>query len=384
MRVLHVDDDEASRYIVGRILADADFRVEYASTGAEGLHLAASCQPDLIILDVKLPDMDGFEVCRRLKADPSTAITPILHLSAHFVRGRDRVRGLDIGADAYLAQPVEPDELVATARALIRIKVAEEALRQSRDELEVKVRLRTADIERSYDATIDALVRALELRHHETEGHSRRVVELTLRLAEALGIGGESLIHIRRGALLHDIGKIGVPDRVLLKPGPLDASEWAIMKQHPTHAMTMLGSIDFLRRSMEIPFSHHEKWDGSGYPCGLKGEEIPLSARIFAIVDIWDALAHDRVYRKSWSPERIREHLESLAGTHLDPNLVPTFLSLMPGTGRDAATADSDSIDHQGTEAPLDHELDPSSLKVEPVERDLAGERPVAIDRPST
>lgn len=384
MRVLHVDDDEASRYIVGRILGDAGFIVECALTGAEGLSLAASSQPDLIVLDVKLPDMDGFEVCRRLRAEPATASIPVLHLSAHFVRGRDRVRGLDIGADAYLAQPVEPDELVATARALIRVKVAEDALRRSRDELEEKVRLRTAEIERSYDATIDALARALELRDHETEGHSRRVVELTLRLAEALGIDEESLVHMRRGALLHDIGKIGVPDRVLLKRGPLDESEWALMRQHPMHAMAMLGSIEFLHQALEIPLCHHEKWDGSGYPRGLKAEEIPLSARIFAVVDIWDALAFDRPYRKAWPKQRICLHLEKLAGTHLDPALVSTFLSLMRREDRGIATASSEPVPEGEVEPFSDHEFDQLTLAMDSSEADVSWEFPVAVGTSST
>ncbi|MHC5538806.1 HD domain-containing phosphohydrolase [Singulisphaera rosea] len=251
--------------------------------------------------------------------------------------------------------------------------------RATRQDLE-DVRMELAG---AYDASIEAWGKILDLRDRETEGHSRRVVQLTLRLAGALGIDEESLIHMRRGALLHDIGKIGVPDRVLLKPGPLDASEWAIMKQHPMHAMTMLGSIEFLRPSMEIPFCHHEKWDGTGYPRGLKGEEIPLSARIFAIVDIWDALAHDRAYRRGWPPEKIYTHLESLVGTHLDPDIVPAFLSLMQGSMRDPATAGPDPSNPDAIEPLSGYEREPDPLKIEPVDRDLARDCPIAIDTPS-
>ncbi len=327
--VLHVDDNEATRYIVNRILAGAGFRSETATTGTEVMGRALAERADLIILDVVLPDIDGFEVCRRLKSNPATAAIPILHLSAQFVRGRDRALALDLGADAYLAQPVEPDELIATARALIRIRSAEEALRRSRDQLESAVEARTAQLEQSYDATIEALARALELRDHETEGHSRRVTEMTLRLARALGVPDSDLTNFRRGALLHDIGKIGIPDRVLLKAGPLDAEEIAIMQKHPSYAGDLLRSIDFLRPALDIPLSHHESWDGRGYPQGLKGTEIPLAARIFAVVDVWDALSNDRPYRRAWPEQKVRDHLAKIAGTHLDPNIVPIFLDVV-------------------------------------------------------
>jgi PAS domain S-box-containing protein/putative nucleotidyltransferase with HDIG domain len=178
----------------------------------------------------------------------------------------------------------------------------------------------------AYDATIEGWSRALDLRDKETEGHSRRVTEMTIRLARVMGIGGAELVHIRRGALLHDIGKVGIPDAILLKPGPLDDQERAIMQHHANYALELLSPIAFLAPALEIPYSHHEKWDGTGYPRGLKGEQIPLSARIFAIVDIWDALRSDRPYRKEWSDQRVREHLRSLAGTHLDPKVVEVFL----------------------------------------------------------
>lgn len=179
----------------------------------------------------------------------------------------------------------------------------------------------------AYDATIEGWTRALDLRDRETEGHTLRVVEATVILAKAIGIHGTELTALRRGALMHDIGKLGVPDAILLKPGPLTDHEWSIMRRHPIYAHEMLSSISYLRDALDIPYAHHERWDGTGYPRGLKGTEIPLAARLFAVVDIWDALRFDRPYRAAWPEEQVREHIRSLAGTHLDPDLVRAFMS---------------------------------------------------------
>jgi PAS domain S-box-containing protein len=178
----------------------------------------------------------------------------------------------------------------------------------------------------AYDATIEGWSRALDLRDKETEGHTRRVTEMSLRLAQAMGVGEPELVHIRRGALLHDIGKMGVPDSILHKPGPLTDEEWVIMRRHPQHAYDMLSSIAYLRPALDIPYGHHEKWDGTGYPRGLRGEQIPLAARIFAVVDVWDALRSHRPYRPGWPAERVREHIRSQAGAHFDPQVVDAFL----------------------------------------------------------
>ncbi len=185
------------------------------------------------------------------------------------------------------------------------------------------------DMAQAYDATIEGWSRAMDLRDKETEGHSRRVTELTVRMAVSLGLCGEDLIQIRRGALLHDIGKMGIPDHILLKPGKLTDDEWVIMRRHPTYAYEMLSPIAFLRPALDIPFCHHEKWDGTGYPRGLKNEDIPLSARLFAIVDVWDALRSDRPYRQAWSEDRVKDHILSFAGSHFDPELVRVFVSVI-------------------------------------------------------
>jgi putative nucleotidyltransferase with HDIG domain/PAS domain S-box-containing protein len=181
----------------------------------------------------------------------------------------------------------------------------------------------------SYETTLEGWSRAMDLRDKETEGHTRRVTELTVRMARAMGLAERVIVNMRRGALLHDIGKLGIPDHILLKTGKLTDEEWVIMRKHPLFAYEMLQPINFLKHSLDIPYCHHEKWDGSGYPRGLKGEEIPLAARIFAIVDVWDALRSDRPYREGWSVEKVLDHIRSQSGKHFEPKVVEVFLSLV-------------------------------------------------------
>ena len=185
----------------------------------------------------------------------------------------------------------------------------------------------------AYDQTIEGWSNALDLRDEETEGHSRRVTDRTVTIAAAMGFTSDELVDVRRGALLHDIGKMGVPDAILHKPGPLDEDEWELMREHPGYAKRMLERIGYLGRALDIPYCHHERWDGSGYPQGLSGEEIPLSARIFAVVDVWDALSTDRPYRSAWSANQVREKLLAESGKHFDPQAVEEFLRELDGQG---------------------------------------------------
>jgi diguanylate cyclase (GGDEF)-like protein/PAS domain S-box-containing protein len=185
------------------------------------------------------------------------------------------------------------------------------------------------ELSMAYDTTLEGWAKALELRDHETEGHARRVVEMTLNLAKIMGFSGAELVHLRRGALLHDIGKMGVPDQILQKDGPLDDDEWEIMRQHPIYAYNWLRSIRYLRPALDIPHYHHEKWDGSGYPEGLKGEQIPISARMFAIIDVWDALRSDRPYRKAWTKDKTLALINDEKGHHFDPQVVDAFLEMI-------------------------------------------------------
>lgn len=186
------------------------------------------------------------------------------------------------------------------------------------------------ELRRAYDETIEGWARALDLRDQETEGHSRRVAELTVRLGRRLGLQDEALVHLRRGALLHDIGKVAVPDAILHKPGELTEEEWRVMQKHPEYAYRLLSPIEYLRPALEIPYGHHERWDGSGYPRALAGDQIPLAARIFAVVDVWDALRSERPYRSAWSEERVREYLRDRAGSLFDPDVVHAFLQMEP------------------------------------------------------
>ena len=194
------------------------------------------------------------------------------------------------------------------------------------------LRLANAELAEANEATIEGWAQALELRDRETEGHSRRVTDMTMRLACAFGMAGAELDPVRHGALLHDIGKMGIPDAILLKPGPLDDEEFAIMKRHPGIARDLLVRLPFLARSLDIPYCHHEKWDGTGYPRGLSGESIPLSARLFAVVDVWDALRSDRPYRNGWPEEKVLSHIASLSGSHFDPEAVAAFLRIRQGS----------------------------------------------------
>jgi PAS domain S-box-containing protein/putative nucleotidyltransferase with HDIG domain len=245
------------------------------------------------------------------------------HIAAYFavpLITKGQVKGV---LEIYHRTPLEPNKEwldflnTLAGQAAIAIDVVQlfDSLQRSNTELAL-----------AYDATIEGWSHALDLRDKETEGHTQRVTEMTLHLAREMGMSDLDLVHIRRGALLHDIGKMGVPDGILLKPGPLTDEEWVVMKRHPVLAYEMLSSIRYLHAALDIPYCHHEKWDGTGYPRGLKGEDIPLTARIFAVVDVWDALTSDRPYRQAWSEEKTRQHIQAGAGTHFDPQVVKTFL----------------------------------------------------------
>jgi PAS domain S-box-containing protein/putative nucleotidyltransferase with HDIG domain len=210
------------------------------------------------------------------------------------------------------------NNLAGQAAIAIENSTLFESLQQSNSELGL-----------AYDATIEGWSHAMDLRDKETEGHTLRVTETTVKLARRFGYSEADLVQIRWGALLHDIGKIGVPDRILLKPGPLTDEEWLVMKKHPSFAYEMLSPIRYLRLALDIPYCHHEKWDGSGYPRGLKGPQIPLVGRIFAVVDVWDALRSDRPYRPAWATDKVREHIRSSAGTHFDPQVVDVFMQML-------------------------------------------------------
>ncbi|WP_322820015.1 HD domain-containing phosphohydrolase [Chloroflexus sp.] len=331
--VLVIDDDPNVRDILSSLLKRERCIVRTAASGQSGIAAAQAELPDLILLDVMMPDLDGFSVCRMLREDPLTAEVPIIMITALDDRA-SRLEGVKAGADEFLSKPVELSELRLRVRTMQRInryrRLIEERERAAAQErlLTEQARQAAQAIADAYDQTLIGWSRALDLRDKETEGHSQRVAQLTLAVAQALNIPPEEQINMWRGAMLHDIGKIGVPDAILHKPGPLTEEEWEIMRRHTTYAYELLYPIAYLRPALDIPYCHHEKWDGTGYPRGLRGEQIPLAARIFALVDVWDALTNDRPYRKAWSREQAWQYIHYQKGKHFDPQLVDLFLSI--------------------------------------------------------
>ena len=320
--ILIVDDEPSARDTLEALLYHESYDLSFACDGPEALTKATELTPDLILLDVMMPDMDGFEVCQRLRASPLLAEVPVIMVTA--LDDRDsRLRGIEAGADEFVSKPFDRTELRMRIKTIIRINRYHQLI-------EERANLQRANIElaQAYDDTLKGWSLALELRDNETQGHSQRVTEMTLRLARTIGINHGELIHIRRGALLHDIGKMGIPDSILHKPGPLTEEEWKIMRQHPVYAYELLSPIAYLHPTLDIPYNHHEKWDGTGYSRGLKGEQIPLAARIFAVVDVWDALRSSRPYRDAWPEEKVRVYIRKQAGAHFDPQIVDIFLNL--------------------------------------------------------
>jgi len=321
--ILIVDDEPFGRDTLESILEPEGYILVMAENGYQAIEKARETQPDVILLDVMMPGMSGFEVCQRIRNEKLLAEIPILFLTALDDR-QSLLNGLEVGADDFISKPFDRFELRARLLGITRLNRYHKLIEERSNLEQAHTELKTA-----YDATIEGWSRAMDLRDKETEGHSQRVTQLTLKLAEALGVDQGEMIHMRRGALLHDMGKLGVPDAILHKPGKLNDAEWVLMCQHPQFAYDMLYPIEYLRPALDIPFCHHEKWDGSGYPRGLKGEQIPLSARLFAIVDVWDALTSDRPYRQAWTREETLTYLKEQTGKHFEPKIVELFIEVM-------------------------------------------------------
>jgi cyclic di-GMP phosphodiesterase len=321
--ILIVDDEPAGRETLESILEPEGYYLVLAENGYQAIEKAKAVQPDVILLDVMMPGMNGFEVCRHIRNEKELAEVPILFLTALDDR-QSLLNGLEAGADDFISKPFDRYELRARLLGITRLNRYRKLMNERKNLEETHKQLLFA-----YDETIEGWSRAMDLRDKETEGHSQRVTELTLKLASAFGIPKQDLVHVRRGALLHDMGKLGIPDSILLKAGKLNDEEWEFMRQHPQLAYNMLYPIEYLRPAMEIPFCHHEKWDGTGYPRGLQGEQIPLAARLFAIVDVWDALTSDRPYRKAWEREKVLTYIKEESGKHFDPTVVEAFLQLI-------------------------------------------------------
>lgn len=288
-RILIADDTESIRMLFRRLLVADGHDVLVVSDGASALDAAHRHQPDVVLLDVAMPTLDGLEVCRRLKADPATRLTPVVLVTGQTDLS-DRIRGLEAGADEFLSKPVHPHELRARVRSLTRMKHLIDALD-------------------SAEAAFMTLALTIEARDPLTNGHCERLARHAVRLGRALGLPEEDVEALHRGGYLHDVGKVGVPDAVLLKPGPLTAGEVELMRRHPEIGDTLCAPLQSLRRVRPIVRFHHERMDGSGYPEQLRGDEIPLLAQIVGIVDVYDALTSQRPYRAALSAEEAVRHL---------------------------------------------------------------------------
>ena len=321
--ILIVDDEYAGRQTLESVLEGEGYRLEMAENGYQALEKASTLKPDLILLDVMMPGMTGYEVCERIREDKSIAEIPIIILTA-LDDHKSMLMALKSGADDFLSKPFDRHELRARVAGIMRVN-------RYKKLVDERTKLEDAHVEliAAYDSTVLGWSKAMDLRDRETEGHSQRVTDLSVKIAKIIGVEEHELTHMRRGAFLHDMGKLGIPDSVLHKEGKLTEEEWDIMKTHPTIASDMLSAIEYLLPALDIPYCHHEKWDGSGYPRGLEGTAIPLVARIFAVVDVWDALRSDRPYRKAWSKEKTLKHIREGSGKHFDPQIVKIFMELI-------------------------------------------------------
>jgi putative nucleotidyltransferase with HDIG domain len=333
-KILIVDDEANIRSVLMDHLENEGSDCVTSPNAFDALNKIRSQNFSLVISDVMMPGMSGMELLRLVKKqDPETAfimITGLMDINT-------AVDSLRIGAIDFITKPFE---LLAVRRAVNRALERRRLLIQNRchqEDLERKVHERTFElnealinIEESYKITLEALVTALDAREHETHAHSQRVREYAITLAQNLGLKHEELVHLGRGALLHDVGKIGVRDSILLKPGKLNDSEWVEMRKHPQIGYDILQSIDFLAPAAEIVFYHQERWDGNGYPNRLAGSDIPLGARIFAVVDTLDAMTSDRPYRKALSFETALKEIRACSGTQFDPRVTEAFLAILP------------------------------------------------------
>ena len=358
--ILVVDDTPDNLALMSGLLRDT-YRVKVATGGEKALAIAAGeAKPDLILLDIMMPGIDGYEVCRRLKADPSTRDIPVVFLTAK-VEVEDEKRGLEMGAVDYITKPISPPIVLARVKTHLALKASADFLRDKADFLEQEVARRTRELQAIQDVTILSMASLAETRDSDTGNHIRRTQYYVKALAEKLsghprfsGVFSEHFIGVLfKSAPLHDIGKVGIPDRILLKPGRFEPAEFEIMKTHTTlgHraieiAERQLGMpVEFLSVAKEIALSHQEKWDGSGYPQGLIGDAIPVSARLMALADVYDALISRRVYKDGMPHEKAVGIIRDGAGTHFDPDIVEAFLTIQDDfreIARRYADADTD------------------------------------------
>jgi putative nucleotidyltransferase with HDIG domain len=332
-RILVVDDEEPIREIVASMLGAAGYLCKQAGSGMEALAVLTSGEEfELMLSDLMMADLDGIGLLERTKEKypdmPVVMVTAVHDISVALAAIRN-------GAYDYLLKPFEREQLLNTVSRALENRRLKVENRTYQTNLESLVKARTeqlqaamSGLERSYDITLEALGDALDLKDRETEGHSKRVTAFTIAIARAMGLPREQINTIARGAFLHDIGKMAIPDKILNKPGKLEPDEVAIMREHAYHGYQIVKKIPFLAEASEIVYSHQEKYDGTGYPRGLKGEQIPLGARIFSVADTLDAITSDRIYRPAQTLQAAREEIQRWAGRQFDPEVVKVFLEM--------------------------------------------------------
>jgi putative nucleotidyltransferase with HDIG domain len=330
-KILVVDDEEAIREVISTLLEAQGFHCTTCSNGKLGLEAFRKDTFDLVLSDIVMPEMDGLKLLGELRLDdpdvPVIMVTAMHDISI-------ALEAIRAGAYDYILKPFEKDQLYLSVRRALEHRSLVLENRTYQSDLEQLVAERTQqlsialqDLEQSYDYTLEALGGALDAKDAETEGHCQRVTAFTITIARAMGVEKGLLRHIARGAFLHDIGKMGVPDSILTKPGPLTAEEREIMRRHCDIGFAVLERIPFLKEAAEIVLSHQECYDGSGYPRGLKGEQIPIGARIFAVADTLDAMISDRPYRKALPIQAAREEIQRFSGKQFDPRVVEVFMA---------------------------------------------------------
>jgi putative two-component system response regulator len=341
--VLIVDDTPDNITLLSALLKD-NYKIKIATNGVKALHIASTLpSPDLILLDVMMPEMDGYETCKRLKSNPATAEIPVIFLTAKS-QVSDEEMGLKLGAVDYISKPVSPPIVLARVATQLNLVKARNLLQDQNKHLEKLVQDRTRKLAKMQDAIIMAMASLAETRDNETGNHIRRTQNYVAALARQLKhlprfsseLTEENIELLYKSAPLHDIGKVGIPDNILLKPGKLDSDEFEIMKMHTTYGRETILSVErylgesneFLRFAREITYSHQEKWDGSGYPENLSGDAIPISARLMAVADVYDALISKRVYKPAFSHEEAIDIMRKGRGSHFDPDILDVFLKI--------------------------------------------------------
>jgi len=334
--ILIVDDQPQNIELMEAYLVPQGYETVAAASGAEALEKLAAHPIDLILLDVMMPGMDGFEVTHRVREDDALRLLPIILITA-LRDPEDRVRGIDAGCDDFISKPVDKNELSARVRSLLKVKAYNDLASNYQKKLKIDVADRTKELKQALESikqasleTIHRLSIAAEYKDEDTSTHIKRMSFYAAAVARRMGLDESTVEAILYAAPMHDVGKIGIPDRILLKPGKLDAAEWEIMKQHTIIGAKILSGseAEFIKLGEVVARCHHEKWNGSGYPDGLKGVEIPVSCRIVAIADVFDALASKRPYKEAFTVEKSLAIIKEGSGSHFDPEVVNAFLAI--------------------------------------------------------